>query len=67
MKKSNNHQPKSTRLITVGWKHSVKNTFTQVTEQKGGGKFKVAVSHYGRHIYDVITSLRRGFEMGDHL
>ena len=24
-------------------------------------------SHYGRHIYDVITSLRRGFEMGDHL
>ena len=26
-----------------------------------------AVSYYGRHIYDVITSLRRGFEMGDHL
>ena len=24
-------------------------------------------SYYGRHIYDVITSLRRGFEMGDHL
>ena len=22
---------------------------------------------YDRHIYDVITSLRRGFEMGDHL
>ena len=22
---------------------------------------------YGRHIDDVITSLRRGFEMGDHL
>ena len=22
---------------------------------------------YGRHIYDVITSLRRGFEMDDHL
>ena len=21
----------------------------------------------GRHIYDVITSLRRGFEIGDHL
>ena len=21
----------------------------------------------GRHIYDVIASLRRGFEMGDHL
>ena len=26
-----------------------------------------AVSYFGRHIYDVITSLRRGFEMGDHL
>ena len=26
-----------------------------------------AVSHYGRHNYDVITSLRRGFEMGDRL
>ena len=29
--------------------------------------YKRAVSHYGHHIYDVITSLRRGFEMGDHL
>ena len=29
--------------------------------------YKRAVSHYGRHIYDVITSLRRGFEMGDNL
>ena len=26
-----------------------------------------AVSYFGRHIYDVITCLRRGFEMGDHL
>ena len=26
-----------------------------------------AVSYYGRHIYDVITSLRRGFEMSDLL
>ena len=25
------------------------------------------VSYYGRHVYDVITSLRREFEMGDHL
>ena len=24
-------------------------------------------SIYGRHIDDVITSLRRGFEIGDHL
>ena len=31
------------------------------------GFYKRAVSYYGRHIYDVITSLRRGFEMGDHL
>ena len=29
--------------------------------------YKWAVSYYGRHIYDVITSLRHGFEMGDHL
>ena len=25
------------------------------------------ISYYGRHIDDVITSLRRGFEMGDDL
>ena len=25
------------------------------------------ISIYGRHIDDVITSLRRGFEIGDHL
>ena len=29
--------------------------------------YQQAISYYGRHIYDVITSLRRGFEMGDHL
>ena len=23
--------------------------------------------YYGRHINDVITRLRRGFELGDHL
>ena len=26
-----------------------------------------AVSYYGRNINDVITSIRRGFEMGDYL
>ena len=29
--------------------------------------YQRAVSNYGRHIYDVITSLRRGFEIGDYL
>ena len=29
--------------------------------------YQRTISIYGRHIDDVKTSLRRGFEMGDHL